>query len=187
MSEQANNLTTIADAQKIIEQDMVVGVFNTPDQAEHTVQRLIDAGIAPENISVVARDFETKNHVTGFLTTGDVARDMAGTGAWVGGLFGLLAGGTAMLWAPVVGPLVVLGPLVATALGALQGGVVGGLMGAILGKGLEKERILKYERDVQAGKLLVIVHGTPEELAKVRSIMKASDGEDVVMYEEQAA
>lgn len=60
-------------------------------------------------------------------------------------------------------------------------------MGAILGKGLEKERILKYERDVQAGKLLVIVHGTPEELAKVRSIMKASDGEDVVMYEEQAA
>jgi hypothetical protein len=60
-------------------------------------------------------------------------------------------------------------------------------MGAILGKGLEKERILTYGRDVQAGKLLVIVHGTTRELAKVRSIMKASDGEDVAVCQEQAA
>lgn len=99
----------------------VVGVFNTPDQAEQTVQQLIEAGVAPEHISVIAREFETKNQVTVFLTTGDVALGMAGTGAWVGGPFGLLAGGTAMLWAPVVGPLVVLGTLVATALDALQG------------------------------------------------------------------
>lgn len=55
-------------------------------------------------------------------------------------------------------------------------------MGAIVGKGLEKERILKYERDVRAGKLLVIVHGTPEELEKVRSIMNASEGEVVSNY-----
>jgi uncharacterized membrane protein len=183
MSDHINN----ASDERITSHDMVVGVFNTPDQAEQTVQQLIEAGVTPEHISVIARDFETKNQVTGFLTTGDVARGMAGTGAWVGGLFGLLAGGTAMLWAPVVGPLVVLGPLVTTALGALQGGVVGGLMGAILGKGLEKERILKYERDVQAGKLLVVVHGTPEELEKVRTIMNASDGEDVAIYQEQAA
>jgi hypothetical protein len=66
-------------------------------------------------------------------------------------------------------------------------GVVGGLIGALLGKGLEKERILNYERNVQAGKLLVIVHGTPEELAKVRSVMKTPDGEDVAICQERAA
>lgn len=80
-----------------------------------------------------------------------------------------------------------LGPLVTLALGALQMGVVGGLIGALLGKGLEKERILNYERDVQAGKLLVIVHGTPKELGKVRSIMMTSDGEDVAICQKQAA
>jgi hypothetical protein len=181
------NPTTVADAQKITEQDMVVGVFNTPEQAEAAVKKLIDAGIAPENVSIIARDFEAKNRVTGYLSMGDVARNMAGTGAWVGGLFGLLAGSTAFLWAPVVGPFVVLGPLVATALGALQGGAVGGLMGAILGKGLEKDRILKYERDVQAGKLLVTVHGTAEELENARRIMTESDGEDVSTYQAQAA
>lgn len=74
-----------------------------------------------------------------------------------------------------------------SALGAPQMGVVGGLIEALLGKGLEKERILNYERDVQAGKLLVIVHGTPEELGKVRSIMKVSDGEDVAICQKRAA
>jgi hypothetical protein len=66
-------------------------------------------------------------------------------------------------------------------------GVVGGLIGALLGKGLEKERILNYERDVQTGKLLVIVHGTPKELGKVRSIMMTSDGEDVAICQKRAA
>lgn len=87
----------------------------------------------------------------------------------------------------MVGPSVLLDPLVTSALGALQMGVVGGLIGALLGKGLEKERILNYERDVQAGKLLVIVHGTPKELGKVSSIMKASDGEDVAICQKRAA
>ncbi len=85
-----------SDAQ-IASRDMVVGVLNTPDQAEQTVQRPIDAGSASENSSIIARDFEAKNRVTGFLTTGDVARDMACIDAWVGGLFGLIAGGTTML------------------------------------------------------------------------------------------
>ena len=87
----------------------------------------------------------------------------------------------------MVGPSVLLDPLVTSALGALQMGVVGGLIGALLGKGLEKERILNYERDVQAGKLLVIVHGTPKELGKVRSIMMTSDGEDVAICQKRAA
>lgn len=87
----------------------------------------------------------------------------------------------------MVGPSVLLGPLVTLALGALHMGVVGGLIGALLGKGLEKERILNYERDVQAGKLLVIVHGTPKELGKVRSIMMTSDGEDVAICQKRAA
>lgn len=87
----------------------------------------------------------------------------------------------------MVGPSVLLGPLVNSALGALRMGVVGGLIGALLGKGLEKERILNYERDVQAGNLLVIVHGTPKELGKVRSIMMTSDGEDVAICQKRAA
>lgn len=172
---------------QITAQDMIVGVFDSHDEADAAVNRLIDAGIQPDHISIVAQDFQTRDRVTGYVTAGEVARELAGTGAWVVGLFGLLTTGAAFLWAPVVGPVVVLGPLVTGALGALQGGVVGGLVGAILGKQLEEERVLKYERDLQAGKLLVIVHGTTEELETVRRVMGENQGQDIETYQSQAA
>ena len=171
---------------QIAAQDMVVGIFDSQDEANEVIDRLIDAGIQPDHISIVAKDFEARDRVIGYVTSGEVAREMAGTGAWVGGLFGLLTG-AAFLWAPAVGPLVVLGPLVSGALGALQGGAVGGLLGAILGKQLENERVLKYERDLQAGKFLVVVHGTAPELETVRNVMGNSRGHDVETYQTQAA
>jgi hypothetical protein len=166
---------------------MVVGVFDTYDRAEEAVRTLIDAGIPPEHISIIARDLQARERVTGYVTMGEMARDLAGAGAWVGGLFGLLTGAVAFLWLPVVGPLVVIGPLVAGAIGALEGGAVGGLLGAILGKQLEKDRVLKYEQDLQAGKLLVAVHGTAQELETVRRVMAEYAIQDVTTYEERAA
>ena len=173
-------------AAQVAAQDMVAGTFDTHEQAEQVVDRLLEAGIRPGHISIVARGFEAREKVTGFVTTGEVAGEMARAGAWTGGLFGLLAG-SAFLWVPAVGPLVVLGPLVTTALGALQGGAIGGLMGAILGKGMEEGRVLKYQADLQAGKFLVVVHGTPEELEKVRQVMGENQGQDVSTYTAQAA
>ena len=181
----ANNQGQATQTQ-VTTQDMVVGTFDTHEQAEQVVNRLIEAGIRPDRISIVARGFEARERVTGFVTTGEVAREMAATGAWTGGLFGLLTG-AAFLWAPVAGPLVVLGPLVTGALGALQGGAIGGLLGAVLGKGMEDERVLKYQTDLQAGKLLVVVHGTPQELETVRRVMGENAGRDVATFQAQAA
>lgn len=66
-------------------------------------------------------------------------------------------------------------------------GGVGGLAGAIPGKQLEEEQVLKYERDLQAGKLLVIVRGTTEESEMVRRVMGESQGQDIETYQSQAA
>ena len=55
----------------------------------------------------------------GLVTTGDNAGPSAATGAWVGGMFGLLAG-VALLFVPGAGPLIVLGPLAAAAVGAAE-------------------------------------------------------------------
>ena len=164
---------------ELAELEMLIGVFESHDQAEDLVRKLIDAGIAPDHISIIAKDLQSRERVVGYVTMGDVAKDLAGTGAWLGGLFGLLAGATAFLWLPAVGPLVVLGPLVGGAIGALEGGLVGGLLGAIFGERLEQDRALKYEQDLRAGRVLVAVHGTPEELAQVRSLMAESGIEDL--------
>jgi hypothetical protein len=167
--------------------EMVIGVFDSHDQAEDLVRKLIDAGIPPAHISIIAKDLQARERVTGYVTMGEMAKELAGMGAWVGGLFGLLAGATAFLWLPAVGPLIVLGPLVAGAIGALEGGLVGGLIGAIFGERLERDRVLKYEQDIQAGKVLVAVHGTPDELARVRSLMTESGIDDVSTIAAQAA
>jgi uncharacterized membrane protein len=169
-------------ASDITTQAMVVGTFENHTEAERAVQRLIDAGVPADHISILTQGLEVREKVEGFVTTGDVARSTAGYGAWTGGLFGLIAGGVAFLWVPVLGPLVVLGPLAGAALGALEGGAMGGLLGAIMGKQMEKDHIPKIQAALQAGKFLVVVHGSPPELQTARRVMTENNGQGVSSY-----
>jgi uncharacterized membrane protein len=167
-------------------QDMVVGIFDSHDQAEQVVRRLMDAGVPADHISILTQQLQVKEQVQGYITTGDVARQTAGVGAWTGGLFGLLAG-AAFLWVPTLGPLFILGPLAGAAIGALEGGAVGGLLGAILGRQMEKERVPKIQAALQGGKFVVVVHGSAQELETVRQIMNENGGQDVATYTSGAA
>jgi hypothetical protein len=94
---------------------------------------------------------QSETKVNGFVTTGDVAKQGAGTGALFGSLLGLLSG-AAFLFVPAFGPLVVLRPLAAALAGAGGGAIVGGVIGAIFGKFIFKQRIPKLEQQVKAGK-----------------------------------
>lgn len=173
-------------AAETLQQDMVVGIFDNHEQATQAVQRLIDAGVPADHISILAKDLQVREKVEGYITTGEVARNMAGVGAWTGGLFGLLAG-AAFLWVPVVGPLVILGPLATAALGAVEGGAVGGILGAILGKQMEKEHVPKIQAALEGGKYVVTVHGSGSELETARRIMNQLGGQDVTTYPARAA
>jgi len=177
---------TAPEAAEMTAQDMAVGIFHTHDQAEQAVHRLIDAGVPADHISILTQGLELKEQVQGYVTTGDVARETAGVGAWTGGLFGLLAG-TAFLWVPALGPLIILGPLAGAAIGALEGGAIGGLLGAILGKQMEKDRVPKIQAALQGGKFVVVVHDSAQELEMVRRIMGENGGRDVATYPAGAA
>ena len=177
---------TATDAAQTTVQDLVVGIFDSHDQAEQVVLRLIDAGVPADHISILTQGLELKEQVQGYVTTGDVARQTAGVGAWTGGLFGLLAG-AAFLWVPALGPLFILGPLAGAAIGALEGGAVGGLLGAVLGKQMEKDRVPKIQAALQGGKFVVVVHGPAQELEMVRRIMGENGGKDVATYPAGAA
>ena len=122
-----------------------------------------------QNVSIVGRDFRVVEEPIGFLSTGDFAKLGAATGAWIGGLFGLLLG-AAFLVLPGVGPVIIAGPFSAAILGGLEGALAGAAMGALsgalVGWGVPKNQALKYEAEVKAGKFLVMVRGTPEEIAR---------------------
>jgi hypothetical protein len=139
----------------------VVGVYESMKDAEAAVHTLLDQGVPPDQVSIVGQDLHSETNVHGFVSTGDVAKTGAKTGAWVGGLFGVLSG-AAVLFVPGVGALIVLGPLAAGALAAAEGAAAGGGLGAVLGHFIAKKHVPKYSRHLEAGNYLVLRH-QPQE------------------------
>jgi hypothetical protein len=155
----------------------VIGMYDTMQEAENAIRALDRAGFPIQQVSVIGQNLQSERDVHGFVTVGDIAKVGAGTGAWVGGLFGLLVG-AAVLFVPGFGPLIVVGPAAAWLLGGIEGAVVGALGGSILGGliglGVSKEHIVKYEEELKAGKYLVVAHGSPEDVARAQSVLHAT-------------
>jgi hypothetical protein len=167
-------------------QNSVVGIYHTMEAAEQAIHTLDRAGFPLKQVSIVAQNLETEKEIHGYITAGDVAMSSAGTGAWVGGLFGLLIG-AAFIWVPGFGPLMVAGPLAAMLLGGMEGAVFGaaggGLLGVLVGWGVSKQHILKYEEKVKSGKYLLIAHGDAEQVSKARDILESTDTEELTVHD----
>jgi uncharacterized membrane protein len=165
----------------------VVAVYPDHPSAEEAVRRLLKEGFAMKDVSIVGRDFRVEEEPIGFVSGRDFVKLGAGTGAWVGGLFGLLVG-AAFLVLPGVGPVIVAGPLSAAVLGGLEGALagaaLGALSGALVGLGVPKNQALKYEAQVKAGKFLVIVRGAPEQIERAKAMLTTTrQQEGVEVYE----
>jgi hypothetical protein len=153
----------------------VIGVYSSMADAEDAVRALDRDGYPISQVSIVARDLQSEQEVHGFVTTGDASATGAVTGAWVGGLFGLLLG-AAFLWIPVIGPVFVAGPLAASLLGMMEGGLLGaaggGLLGAAIGWGVAEDDVAAYEKYLRGGKYLVIAHGIADEVAWAYDVLQ---------------
>ena len=114
--------------------DIAVAVYDNHTQAESAVKALQRAGFDMKKLSIIGRDYHTEEHVVGFLNAGDRARFFGKLGAFWGGLMGMLFG-SALFFVPVVGHVIILGPLAATVFGGLQGAVLVGGASALVGAG----------------------------------------------------
>src|SRR6516225_188040 len=108
----------------MMSEQSVVGVYNAMDDAEKAVHAL-------NQVTIVTKDISTEKKVHGYVTGCDVSKAGAKTGAWVGGIFGLLVG-AAFLWVPAVGPVIVAGSLSAALMGGVEGALAGAALGGIL-------------------------------------------------------
>jgi hypothetical protein len=164
----------------------VLGVFGSLDQATDAVTRLAEAGFPTERVSVVGQNLQSELKMHGFVTTGEVAKQGAKWGAVFGGLFGLLFG-AAFLAIPGFGPLIILGPLAAAVVGAAEGAVGTGLVGAILGAFLSRQHIPKIEQHLRAGRYLVLVHGSAEEVSRAQEILRNAGSIEVSQHDHREA
>jgi hypothetical protein len=166
-------------------QATVIGVYPDHASAEEAVRKLQEAGIPMQNISIIGKDFQAVEKPLGFVTPGDVAKGGAKVGAWSGGIFGMLAG-AAFLIVPGVGPVIIAGPLAAALLGGIEGSLAGaafgGLAGALVGLGVSKDKAIRYESQVKAGKFLVTLQGDGPQIQRAKSIINVGKAETTEVF-----
>lgn len=150
-------------------------ILNTHIEAENAVKELQRAGFDMKKLSIVGKDYHTEEDVVGYYNAGDRMKYWGKLGGFWGGLWGILLG-SAFFFVPGIGPLIVAGPLVGSIVGGLEGAVfVGGLsaLGAgLYSIGIPKDSILKYETDIKSDKFVLVVHGSVDELAQAKDILK---------------
>jgi uncharacterized membrane protein len=168
----------------------VVAVFASHDQAEDAIRELQKDGFDMKKLSIVGKDYHTDEHVVGYYTTGDRMLYWGKMGAFWGGFWGLLLG-SGFFWVPGIGQLLVAGPLVAWIVGALEeAAMFGGLsaLGAgLYSIGIPKNGIVKYETEVKNGKLLLIAHGTADEVQRAKDLLNQTRAETTTVHAEPAA
>ncbi len=161
-------------------ENSMIAIYDTHEEAEQAVKKLEKSGFEMKQLSIVGKDYHTDEAVVGYYNVGDRMKSWGSTGAFWGGIWGLLFG-SAFFMIPLVGPLLVAGPFVLALLGALEGAVVvGGLgvLGAALADiGIPTDSIVAYETQIKAGKFMLIAHGTPLEVQKAKETLGIEENE----------
>ena len=154
--------------------DSAFFVFDTHAAAEEAIRTLGQSGFDMKKLSLVGKGYHSEEKPMGFYTAGDRIKAWGGTGAFWGGIWGMLLA-PAVFVLPGLGVVGMAGPIVATLVGALEGAVVvGGLsaLGAALTQvGLPKDQVIKYEAALKVDKYLLVVHGGAEDQEKARSVL----------------
>jgi uncharacterized membrane protein len=152
----------------------VVAVYGTHKEAEEAVRELQKSAFDMKKLSIVGKDYQAEEEVVGYYTMGDRVKAWGKTGAFWGGLWGLLFG-SAFFLVPGIGPLFAAGPVVGWIVGALEGATVAGglsaLGAALYSIGIPKDSIIEYETQIKAGKFVVITHGSQDEVSKTKAAL----------------
>ena len=158
----------------------VTATFKSRSAAEDAVDRLVNAGFFQEDISLLVTD--TTRGSSFAIKEGDKSSSYEATGAEAGGIFGAI---TALLISASIIPsgglsLVAIGPIAATFAGLGAGGLAGGLIGALVGAGIPEHEAKIYEKDVEAGNILLAVTAENKDEEKLaRKILKDTDATKV--------
>lgn len=158
--------------------DTAFFVFDNHAAAEEAIRALGQSGFDLKKLSLVGKGYHSEEKPMGFYTAGDRIKAWGGTGAFWGGIWGLLLA-PAVFVLPGLGVVGMAGPFVATLISALEGAVVvGGLsaLGAALSQiGVPKDQIIKYEAALKVDKYLLVVHGSRQDQERARHVLAEVD------------
>ncbi|CAN7662561.1 DUF1269 domain-containing protein [Caballeronia sp. LjRoot34] len=152
----------------------LLSTYTSRTEADNAVKALAAHGFDMQQLSIVGKGYHSEEHAVGFYTVGDRIKSWGATGAFWGGIWGLLVG-PALFFVPGLGLVALAGPFVATLISVIEGAVIGGsvtALGAALAQiGVPKDDVVKYESILKADGFLLIAHGTTDDIARARAIL----------------
>jgi hypothetical protein len=151
------------------------GLFETLDDAEVAVSRLVDLGIERSHLSLILRDpDEAEGTVATSTVAGTHSGEAAGRGSILGGTIGLVMGSLIAAATSIVIPGIglIAGPIAGALAGAGAGGIAGGAVGALVGAGIPEETAHDYHAGIAAGGVVVIAEVSPALEAQARTILE---------------
>lgn len=151
----------------------ITRLYDSNPHAQQAMQALRQAGLTDDQVSIVANNGSHYDH-----ETASDAGTGAATGARIGGAVGAGAGllaGVGLLAIPGIGPVVAIGWLAATALGAaagaVTGGATGGLIGALTNDGMSEDDAHVYAEGIRRGGAMVTAHVPDDREIEVNRIL----------------
>jgi|SRR5579872_2989099 len=169
----------------MLSKNSVIAMFDRHTHAEKAVKLLQQDGFDMKGLSIIGKDYHTDEHVVGYYTTGERMKFWGRNGAFWGGIWGLLFG-SAFFLIPGIGPIVAAGPIVAWIVGALEGAVVVGGLSAIgaglYSIGIPEKSIVQYETSLKAGKFILVIHGTSDEVTRAKSFLAAAGASETQLH-----
>lgn len=165
---------------------VVMGIVDTPLQADRAVRRLGEQGISPRDVSVLYPD-RHGDHDFGFES-----HTKAPEGALIGIGFGAILGATTGLALALLHFFPALlttasGPVLAALSGGALGALFLGLIGAIFGASVPEIEAKFYEGKSTIGSILVAVHTrTPRDKELARTVLASVIATDITATSEAA-
>jgi hypothetical protein len=168
----------MADKMIRVPHPLVLGLFPTSSMASDAARALHAFGITRESLSVVAHTHADAQALADRMdATAGVDLEDSRPAARLGELGGRVLA-TVALAMPGIGPIVAGGPLAAE-LGEMAGHVAGSLASVLTSAGLPPDRAEALQREVARGGVLLGVHVTPPDAARVRESLSAAGATEI--------
>ncbi len=148
-----------------------IGIYDTHDLAVEAIQELKDGGYPVKQLSIMGKAHtEVVDGEMHIMPKNPIKATSLGVGTVLGTTLGVLAG-VGVFAIPGLGFLYGAGAVVGAIAGFDFGLIGGGIASAMATVGVKDENLKKYHDALDAGKFVVIAHGTEDDLKKAHAIL----------------
>jgi hypothetical protein len=162
----------------------IIAVYEKQSDAESGVLDLQKSGFDLKKVSILGKESEAGEQMAGQYNTGGRMKYFGATGAFWNDLWKMLPGAACFEIAGI-GRVLMAGPMTVWAISALEEPDAEDL--SAVGAGLfslniPKPSVRRYESAIKGHKLLLIAHGSPDELLKSREILRVSRPDEMDLH-----